>query len=101
MVFFVMAVIATACTDLMFVMIIVNVSVLQTIFCNNIHELNNILKADEWGKPLIKAKLKNISLLLQKFCIAKTLQFSFISIIFNNDHLLSIVVCKFSVLSIV
>lgn len=61
--FIILTVIGSACTDFMFVMIIVNMPVLSTIFVDNVKELNEILKEKTVDVPLAKAKLKNILLM--------------------------------------
>lgn len=61
--FMILTVMATACTDFMFVMIIVNIPVLSTIFCDNVRELNDILKNKNVDVPAAKGKLRNILLM--------------------------------------
>lgn len=61
--FMVLTVAGSACSDFMFVMIIVNIPLLSTIFVDNIQELNKILREETVNVPLAKAKLKNILLM--------------------------------------
>lgn len=56
-------VIASACSDFMFVMIIVNIPVLSTIFSDNVGELNDILRNENVDFSAAKAKLRNILLI--------------------------------------
>lgn len=53
----------SACSDFMFVMLIVNMPVMSTIFVDNVDELNEILREETVDVPLAKAKLKNILLM--------------------------------------
>lgn len=62
-----LAVIGTACTDFMFVMMVVNMPLLSNIFRDNINELNGILREENVNEPLAKAKFKNILLLHREF----------------------------------
>lgn len=63
LIFMVLTVAGSACTDFMFVMIIANMPVLSAIFVGNIQELNEILREETVNVPLAKAKLKNILLM--------------------------------------
>lgn len=67
LIFLFMAVVGTACTDFMFVMLIVNMPLLSRIFQDNISELNDILREENVDQPLAKAKFKNILLLHREF----------------------------------
>lgn len=58
-----LTIVGTACTDFMFVMIIVNMPVLSTIFVDNVRELSEILKESTVNVLLAKAKLRNILLM--------------------------------------
>lgn len=60
LVFMVLAATASACSDFLFVLIIVNFPVLSTILCENIDELNVILKEPKVDVILAKAKFRNI-----------------------------------------
>lgn len=62
-VFIILAVISSACTDFMFAMIIVNAPELSNIFRDNVEELNDILKEEKVNNVLAKAKLRNILLM--------------------------------------
>lgn len=62
-----MAVIASACTDFMFTMIIVNMPVMSNIFSDNIRELNASLREELVDQVFTKAKFKNILLLHREF----------------------------------
>lgn len=53
----------SACSDFMFVTLVVNIPVMSTILVDNVEELNEILKEETVDEPLAKAKLKNILLL--------------------------------------
>lgn len=66
-VYLVLAIIGSACTDFMFVMIIVNMPVLSNIFGDNIRELNANLREELVDQVLVKAKFKNILLLHREF----------------------------------
>lgn len=67
LVFVFLAVIGSACTDFMFVMIIVNMPLLSSIFIDNIGELNGFLREEKVDESLVKAKFKNILLLHREF----------------------------------
>lgn len=67
LVFLALAVIGSACTDFMFVMIIVNMPLLSSIFSDNIGELNAILREETVDESLVKTKFKNILLLHREF----------------------------------
>lgn len=61
--FIILAVMATACTDFMFVMIMVNMPVLSNIFSDNVHELNEILRSERIDELAVKARVRNILLM--------------------------------------
>lgn len=54
------AIIATACGDFPFMILVVNVFIFSTIFKDHVNELNAILRKKEVDLPLAKAKLQNI-----------------------------------------
>lgn len=58
LVYMVLAVIATACTDFMFIMIIVNIPTLSSIFADEVEELNEALKAEAEEKEIDEAQVK-------------------------------------------
>lgn len=58
----VLGALGTACSDLSFTMVIVNVPVLGNIFTDNIKDLNDILKEKRPNLPMMKARLLNIFL---------------------------------------
>lgn len=66
--FLLIAVVASACTDLWFAMVAVNFFVPAKIFHENVRELNAILKQDKVDIPISKAKLLNILLIHREIC---------------------------------
>lgn len=66
LIFLVLTIIATACTDFMFVMLVVNIPVLSTIFSDHVRELNDMLREENVNESVARAKLKNILLMHQE-----------------------------------
>ncbi|XP_031616751.1 putative odorant receptor 83c [Contarinia nasturtii] len=82
-VFIILAVIGSACTDFMFIMLIVNVPVLSNIFNENLSELNEMLREEDMNMLFVKAKLRNILLMHREFCdVIDVLDVAFFNICF-------------------
>lgn len=67
-IFFVVSVVGSACTDFMFIMIIVNVPFLSNIFKDNLSDVNEMLREEEVNILFVKAKLRNILLMHREIC---------------------------------
>lgn len=66
--FLFIAVVASACTDLWFALIAVNIFVPANIFCDNVRELSEILSEEKVNTRLAKAKLLNVLLIHREIC---------------------------------
>lgn len=62
-VFIALTVTGSACSDFMFIMLVINIPVMSTILVDNVDELNEILSEQTINVPVAKAKLKNILLM--------------------------------------
>lgn len=58
--FIILAVIGSAATDFMFIMIIANIPVLTNILANDVQEINNILREEEIDMVQVKGRFRNI-----------------------------------------
>lgn len=60
LVYICLAVIASACTDFMFIMIIINIPVLSNILSDEVREINESLKDEEIDMLQVKGRFRNI-----------------------------------------